>query len=123
MIVYLLYRGEYDSRDVSSVHATMESAKAAKHDGHEPVWGEEHSDTIDCAWSLVHPGKAGKAVMYEVGTVPVVDGVAVLPGGREVQTTAAYVNYPIPPENMDSGYRLEWTQYCDVSIVTWAVTR
>lgn len=116
--VYLVYRGEYENRDVDSVHATLESAQAVRHDhGHTPVW-EEAFEGWTCAWTKVHPAKTPVAILtFDTGTVKVVGGVATLPDGRTIETNAKYVSYPVLPEGADLSWSPGWTDSCDVQIV------
>lgn len=116
--VYLVYRGEYDERDVESVHLTLESAQASHNLGHEPEWSAaEDPNYIWCRYhSRHHQAQVPVELVWRTGRVKVEDGVAVLPDGRRVESDSDWVSYPIPPDPSAFVPERSWTEACDFAI-------
>jgi hypothetical protein len=122
--VYLVYEGQYDERDVRSVHATLEGAQAAaRRTDHEHEWSvaDYDPDEMSCRWHRrVHVAPVPMVGEIGTGRVKAFAGVATLPDGRTVKVPAGveWVSYPIPPERWPEPER-SWTEACDIAIVAY----
>lgn len=117
MKVYLVYEGSYEERTVFAAYASLEAAQTMYDHGHEPKWVAYDEGRWTCDWSEVrHRARVAINAAFEIVKVPVVAGVATLPDGRTVESTADVVSVPVLPPGALDGPIIDSVDRCDVDI-------
>jgi hypothetical protein len=116
--VYVLWDGMYEDREIVGVFASLDAAQIA-HGRHPSNW-QENGRGWTCAWSKPARPPQTEPVRFETKIVPVVNGIAIAPDGRQIRSDAQFVQFPVLPPGywFDSGSP---AQSCDGAIDVYDV--
>lgn len=119
--VFLLYRGSHEDRVAIGAFGTLEGAQAAHDGGHEAKWVSHSPGYWSCEWEHIpDPAPPPAAMTFDTVTIPVIDGVAVLPDGRKVRTSARFVDVPQLPKGF-TWPAIDTYRDCDYAIAEMPV--